>query len=93
YLTPKNVDSRRRFADGSSERPDLVEITRTPDVLLQAHLMIAIDHKDTMKSFSNDFFEDGNGRIYRIEYGKSTVSKLVPQHVTATDMMQTNECV
>ncbi|CAF1653214.1 unnamed protein product, partial [Rotaria magnacalcarata] len=55
YLTPKNVDSRRRFADGSSERPDLVEITRTPDVLLQAHLMIAIDHKDTMKSFSNDF--------------------------------------
>ncbi|CAF1546269.1 unnamed protein product [Rotaria magnacalcarata] len=37
YLTPKNVDPRRRFANGSSERPDLVEITRTPDVLLQAH--------------------------------------------------------
>ncbi|CAF4208988.1 unnamed protein product, partial [Rotaria magnacalcarata] len=29
YLTPKNVDPRRRFANGSSERPDLVEITRT----------------------------------------------------------------
>ncbi|CAF5069645.1 unnamed protein product, partial [Rotaria magnacalcarata] len=56
YLTPKNVNPRRRFANGSSERPDLVEIARTPDVLLQAHLMIATVHKDTMKSFSNDFF-------------------------------------
>ncbi|CAF3724873.1 unnamed protein product [Rotaria socialis] len=37
YLTPKNVDPRRRFANGSSERPDLVQQTRTPDVLFQAH--------------------------------------------------------
>lgn len=37
YLSSKNVDPRRRFANGSSERPDLVAITRTPDVLFQAH--------------------------------------------------------
>jgi len=37
YLSPKNVDPRRRFPNGTSERPDLVEITRTPDVLFQAH--------------------------------------------------------
>ncbi|CAF1148065.1 unnamed protein product [Adineta ricciae] len=37
YLSPKNVDPRRRFPNGTSERPDLVERTRTPDVLFQAH--------------------------------------------------------
>ncbi|UJR11795.1 hypothetical protein I4U23_015975 [Adineta vaga] len=37
YLSSKNVDPRRRYANGSSERPDLVAITRTPDVLFQAH--------------------------------------------------------
>ncbi|CAF4967374.1 unnamed protein product [Rotaria sp. Silwood1] len=37
YLSPQNVDPRRRFANGSSERPDLVAITRTPDVFFQAH--------------------------------------------------------
>ncbi|CAF3330005.1 unnamed protein product [Rotaria socialis] len=144
YLTPKNVDPRRRFANGSSERPDLVEITRTPDVLLQAHSavldmqfyrgtqfpsryqngafiachgswnrnagtgykLIFIPFNDSnrpqgyyeeflkgflldpqgpttygrpvglleMKDGSLLFSEDGNGRIYRIEYVKSTVS-------------------
>jgi len=37
YLSPKNVDPRRRFPNGTSERPDLVELTRTPDLLFQAH--------------------------------------------------------
>jgi len=37
YLSSKNVDPRRRFANGSSERPDLVERTLTPDLLFQAH--------------------------------------------------------
>jgi glucose/arabinose dehydrogenase len=37
YLSSKLVDPRRRFANGSSERPDLVKITKTPDVLFQAH--------------------------------------------------------
>ncbi|CAF2092295.1 unnamed protein product [Rotaria magnacalcarata] len=144
YLTPKNVDPRRRFANGSSERPDLVEITRTPNVLLQAHSavldmqfyrgtqfpsryqngafiachgswnrnagtgykLVFIPFNDSnrpqgyyeeflkgflldpqgpttfgrpvglleMKDGSLLFSEDGNGRIYRIEYGKSTVS-------------------
>ena len=31
------MDPRRCFPNGSSERPDLVERTRTPDVLFQAH--------------------------------------------------------
>ena len=37
YLSSKNIDPRRRLLNGSSERPDLVERTRTPDVLFQAH--------------------------------------------------------
>jgi glucose/arabinose dehydrogenase len=37
YLSPKNLDPRRRFANGLSERQDLVERTRTPDVLFQSH--------------------------------------------------------
>jgi glucose/arabinose dehydrogenase len=37
YLSPKFVDPRRRFPNGTSERPDLVAVTRTPDVLFQAH--------------------------------------------------------
>ncbi|CAF1184985.1 unnamed protein product [Adineta steineri] len=37
YLSSKNIDPRRRILNGSSERPDLVERTRTPDVLFQSH--------------------------------------------------------
>jgi glucose/arabinose dehydrogenase len=37
YLSPKNIDPRRCFPNGSSERPDLVERTRTPDVLFESH--------------------------------------------------------
>ncbi|CAF0994719.1 unnamed protein product [Didymodactylos carnosus] len=37
YLTSNNVDPRRKFSNGSSERPDLVNKTKTPDVLFQAH--------------------------------------------------------
>lgn len=37
YLSSKNIDPRRILLNGSSERPDLVERTRTPDVLFQAH--------------------------------------------------------
>ncbi|CAF1169831.1 unnamed protein product [Adineta ricciae] len=37
YLSSKNIDPHRRFLNGSSERPDLVARTRTPDVLFQAH--------------------------------------------------------
>lgn len=37
YLSPKHIDPRRRFPNGSSERPDLVAQTRTPDVLFQSH--------------------------------------------------------
>ncbi|CAF1554737.1 unnamed protein product, partial [Rotaria sordida] len=31
------IDPRRVLSNGTSERPDLVSITKTPDVLFQAH--------------------------------------------------------
>jgi glucose/arabinose dehydrogenase len=37
YLSPNLPDPRRLLPNGTSERPDLVAITRTPDVLFQAH--------------------------------------------------------
>ncbi len=37
YLSSKNIDPVRRFPNGSSERPDLVAKTLTPDVLFQSH--------------------------------------------------------
>jgi glucose/arabinose dehydrogenase len=37
YLSPNLTDPRRRLENGTSERPDLVSITETPDVLFQAH--------------------------------------------------------
>jgi glucose/arabinose dehydrogenase len=36
-MSPNLIDPDHRFANGSSERPDLVKITKTPDVLFQAH--------------------------------------------------------
>ncbi|CAF4613708.1 unnamed protein product [Rotaria sp. Silwood2] len=37
YMSANLTDPRRRLNNGTSERPDLVSITRTPDVLFQAH--------------------------------------------------------
>jgi glucose/arabinose dehydrogenase len=37
YLSPNLTDPRRCLENGASERPDLVSITKTPDVLFQAH--------------------------------------------------------
>ncbi|CAF1078536.1 unnamed protein product [Didymodactylos carnosus] len=37
YLSSKNIDPRHTFSNGSSQRPDLVNKTKTPDVLFQAH--------------------------------------------------------
>ena len=37
YLSSNLTDPRRCFENGTSERPDLVSITQTPDVLFQAH--------------------------------------------------------
>ncbi|CAF0763525.1 unnamed protein product [Adineta ricciae] len=37
YLSSTLLDPRRRLANGTSERPDLVSKTQTPDVLFQAH--------------------------------------------------------
>jgi glucose/arabinose dehydrogenase len=38
YLTPNLTEPRRCLPNGTSERPDLVALTKTPDVLFQAHL-------------------------------------------------------
>lgn len=40
YLSSKNIDPRRQLRNGSSERPDLVKRTRTPDVLFQSHTAV-----------------------------------------------------
>ncbi|CAF0954180.1 unnamed protein product [Adineta steineri] len=37
YMSSNLTDPRRRLSNGTSERPDLVSITKTPDVLFQAH--------------------------------------------------------
>jgi glucose/arabinose dehydrogenase len=37
YMNPNLTDPRRRLENGTNERPDLVSLTQTPDVLLQAH--------------------------------------------------------
>jgi glucose/arabinose dehydrogenase len=37
YMSPNFTDPRRQLKNGINERPDLVSITQTPDVLLQAH--------------------------------------------------------
>ncbi|CAF3371670.1 unnamed protein product, partial [Rotaria sp. Silwood2] len=37
YMSPILTDPRRRLENGTSDRPDLVSMTRTPDVLFQAH--------------------------------------------------------
>ncbi|CAF4371286.1 unnamed protein product, partial [Rotaria sordida] len=37
YMSSNLTDPRRCFSNGTSERPDLVSITKTPDVLFQAH--------------------------------------------------------
>ncbi|CAF1135599.1 unnamed protein product [Rotaria sp. Silwood1] len=37
YLSSNLLDPRRLLSNGTSERPDLVALTRTPDVLFQAH--------------------------------------------------------
>jgi glucose/arabinose dehydrogenase len=37
YLTSNLTDPRRRLPNGTSERPDLITRTKTPDILFQAH--------------------------------------------------------
>jgi glucose/arabinose dehydrogenase len=37
YMTSNLTDPRRCLENGTSERPDLVSLTKTPDVLFQAH--------------------------------------------------------
>ena len=51
YMSPNLTDPRLRLSNGSSERPDLVNITRTPDVLFQAHSAVL----DTLFYTGNQF--------------------------------------
>lgn len=40
YMTPNLVDPRHQYSNGSSIRPDLAILTKTPDVLFQAHTSV-----------------------------------------------------
>ncbi|CAF1256212.1 unnamed protein product [Rotaria sordida] len=51
YMSSNLIDPRRRLKNGTSERPDLVSITRTPDVLFQAHSAVLDTRFYTGKQF------------------------------------------
>lgn len=40
YLTSNMTDPRRRFPNGTSEQPELVALTKTPDILFEAHSVV-----------------------------------------------------
>ena len=56
YMSPNLTDPRRRLSNGTSERPDLVNITRTPDVLLQAHSAVLDTAFYTGKQFPSRYY-------------------------------------
>ena len=55
YLSPELVDPRRRLENGSSERPDLVARTRTPDVLIKSHSSVLDTAFYTGKEFPEHY--------------------------------------
>ncbi|CAF3498659.1 unnamed protein product [Rotaria sp. Silwood1] len=55
YLSSKLTDPRRRLSNGTSERPDLVSRTRTPDVLFQAHSAVLDMRFYTGKQFPSPY--------------------------------------
>jgi glucose/arabinose dehydrogenase len=55
YLSSNLTDPRRCLSNGTSERPDLVAITRTPDVLFQAHSAVLDMRFYTGNQFPNRY--------------------------------------
>ena len=55
YMTPNLIDPRRRLSNGSSERPDLVSMTKTPDILFQAHSSVLDMRFYTGKQFPSRY--------------------------------------
>jgi glucose/arabinose dehydrogenase len=55
YMSSNLTDPRRRLSNGTSERPDLVSITRTPDVLFQAHSAVLDMRFYTGNQFPNRY--------------------------------------
>ena len=55
YLSPNLIDPRRCFINGSSERPDLVAMTKTPNVLIQAHSAVLDTEFYTGKQFPSKY--------------------------------------
>jgi glucose/arabinose dehydrogenase len=55
YLSSNLTDPRRRLSNGTSERPDLVSITQTPDVLFQAHSSVLDMRFYTGNQFPNRY--------------------------------------
>ncbi|CAF4146675.1 unnamed protein product, partial [Rotaria sordida] len=55
YMSSDLTDPRRRLPNGSSERPDLVARTQTPDVLFQAHSAVLDMQFYTGKQFPDRY--------------------------------------
>ncbi|CAF3292392.1 unnamed protein product [Rotaria sp. Silwood2] len=55
YMSSKLTDLRRCLSNGTSERPDLVSLTRTPDVLFQAHSAVLDMRFYTGKQFPSRY--------------------------------------
>lgn len=58
YMSSNLIDPRRLLSNGTSERPDLVLRTRTPDVLFQAHSAVLDMQFYTGKQFP-DHYKNG----------------------------------
>ncbi|CAF1248918.1 unnamed protein product [Didymodactylos carnosus] len=71
YLSSKNIDPRRRFTNGTSERPDLVAQTKSPDVLFQAHSAVLDMRFYTGKSFPQRY-QNGAFATLRGSWNKNT---------------------
>ena len=55
YMSSNLIDPRRLLSNGSSQRPDLVAITQTPDVLFQAHSAVMDMRFYTGNQFPNRY--------------------------------------
>jgi glucose/arabinose dehydrogenase len=55
YMSSNLTDPRRRLLNGQSERPDLVSVTKTPDVLFQAHSAVIDMRFYTGNQFPNRY--------------------------------------
>lgn len=70
YLSSNLIDPRRTLSNGSSQRPDLVAITRTPDVLFQAHSAVLDMRFYTGNQFPN-YYRNGAFAAFRGSWNRN----------------------